>query len=98
MILELLNQSFNDFLAVRVFFWHGCVRYTRNSAINVTATNFLVLNLLAFFEVSSKCERQVSPVFHALCALVDFLASGLEGPDVHVANFGVSTTRSNLWD
>ena len=42
---------FLDFLAVGIFFLNSWVRYTLNSVINVTATNFLVLRSVIFFEM-----------------------------------------------
>ena len=53
--LELLNQSFDGFLAIRVFFLYDCVRYTWNSAINVSATGFPVLTSLTFFGMLATC-------------------------------------------
>ena len=50
-ILELLNQSFYDLLAIRVFFLDCWVRFSLFSVINITATSFLILRSVVFFEM-----------------------------------------------
>ena len=67
-ILELLNQSFDDFLAIRVFCLDGWVRYTWNSVINVTATSFPDI----LRDACDVCPREVSDKFPCTSRLVRF--------------------------